>query len=197
MDASVSGLAQVNGVVLAYRDRDENEIRDIATVAFDGKRWSAPRPVHADGWHMEGCPVNGPSIAADGDDVVLGWFTAANDEPRVQLARSEDGGAHFGAPLVLERGKQVDGRVAVALDGDNAWALWLREEFGGASLWLARLAPDLSRERERVKVATLKAHGIAAGYPRLALRDGTAYIVWTDSDGTLTQLQGARFVPKQ
>ena len=186
-----------DGVVLAYRDRDENEIRDIATVAFDGKRWSAPRPVHADGWHMEGCPVNGPSIAADGDDVVLGWFTGANDEPRVQLARSEDGGAHFGAPLVLERGKQVDGRVAVALDGDNAWALWLREEFGGASLWLARLAPDLSRERERVKVATLKAHGIAAGYPRLALRDGTAYIVWTDSDGTLTQLQGARFVPKQ
>ncbi|MFO1474639.1 MAG: sialidase family protein [Lysobacterales bacterium] len=186
-----------DGVVLAYRDRDENEIRDIATVAFDGKRWSAPRLVHADGWHMEGCPVNGPSIAADGDDVVLGWFTAANDEPRVQLARSEDGGAHFGAPLVLERGKQVDGRVAVALDGDNAWALWLREEFGGASLWLARLAPDLSRERERVKVATLKAHGIAAGYPRLVLRDGTAYIVWTDSDGTLTQLQGARFVPKQ
>ena len=186
-----------HGVLLAYRDRDENEIRDIATVAFDGKRWSAPRPVHADGWHMEGCPVNGPSIAADGDDVVLGWFTAANDEPRVQLARSEDGGAHFGTPLVLERGKQVDGRVAVALDGDNAWALWLREEFGGASLWLARLAPDLSRERERVKVATLKAHGIAAGYPRLALRDGTAYIVWTDSDGTLTQLQGARFVPKQ
>ena len=186
-----------DGVVLAYRDRDENEIRDIATVAFDGKRWSAPRPVHADGWHMEGCPVNGPSIAADGDDVVLGWFTAANDEPRVQVARSEDGGAHFGAPLVLERGKQVDGRVAVALDGDNAWALWLREEFGGTSLWLARLAPDLSRERERIKVATLKAHGIAAGYPRLALRDGTAYIVWTDSDGTLTQLQGARFVPKQ
>lgn len=186
-----------DGVVLAYRDRDENEIRDIATVAFDGKRWSAPRPVHADGWHMEGCPVNGPSIAADGDDVVLGWFTGANDEPRVQLARSEDGGAHFGAPLVLERGKQVDGRVAVALDGDNAWALWLREEFGGASLWLARLAPDLSRERERIKVATLKAHGIAAGYPKLALRDGTAYIVWTDSDGTLTQLQGARFVPKQ
>lgn len=185
-----------DGVVLAYRDRDENEIRDIATVVFDGKRWSAPRLVHADGWHMEGCPVNGPSIAADGDDVVLGWFTGANDEPRVQLARSEDGGAHFGAPLVLERGKQVDGRVAVALDGDNAWALWLREEFGGASLWLARLAPDLSRERERIKVATLKAHGIAAGYPKLALRDGTAYIVWTDSDGTLTQLQGARFVPK-
>jgi hypothetical protein len=185
------------GIVVAYRDRSEAEIRDIATVAFDGKQWSAPRPVHADGWHMAGCPVNGPSLAANGDDLLLGWFTAANDEPRVQLARSTDGGAHFGEPLVLDRGKQVDGRVAVALDGNNAWALWRREEFGGASLWLARLAPDLSKERERVRVATLKLHGIAAGYPKLALRDGTAYIVWTDSDGKLTQLHGARFMPKR
>jgi len=184
------------GVVLAYRDRSDTEIRDIATVAFDGKQWSAPRPVHADGWHMAGCPVNGPSIAANGDDLVVGWYTAANDEPRVQLALSRDGGAHFGEPLVLERGKQVDGRVAVALDGNNAWALWLREEFGGSSLWLARLAPDLSKERERVKVATLKARGGASGYPKLALRNGTAFIVWTDGDGALTQLQGARFVPK-
>ena len=185
------------GVVVAYRDRSDAEIRDIATVAFDGKQWSAPRPVHADGWHMTGCPVNGPSIAANGEALVVGWFTAANDQPRVQIARSTDGGAHFGAPLVLEQGKQVDGRIAVALDGDNAWALWLREEFGGSSLWLARLAPDLSAERERVKVAMLKTRGGAGGYPKLALRNGTAHIVWTDSDGTLTQLQGARFVPKQ
>ena len=185
------------GVVVAYRDRSDAEIRDIATVAFDGKQWSAPRPVHADGWHMAGCPVNGPSIAANGEALVVGWFTGADDQPRVQLAFSRDGGAHFGEPLVLERGKQVDGRVAVALDANNAWALWLREEFGGSSLWLARLAPDLSKERERVKVATLKARGGASGYPRLALRNGTAFIVWTDSDGTLTQLQGARFVPKE
>jgi hypothetical protein len=145
---------------------------------------------------MTGCPVNGPSIAANGDDLVVGWFTDANDEPRVQLARSDDGGVRFGAPLVLERGKQVDGRIAVALDGNNAWALWRREEFGGSSLWLARLAPDLSQERERVKVATLKARGGAGGYPKIALRDGAAYIVWTDTDGTLTQLHGALFVPK-
>jgi hypothetical protein len=197
-DCCSTAIARTDkGMVLAYRDRSEDDIRDIATVAFDGKQWSKPRPVHADGWHMEGCPVNGPSIAANGDSVVVGWFTGANDEPRVQLARSDDGGAHFDDPLVLERGKQVDGRVAVALDGNNAWALWLREEFGGSSLWLARLAPDLSKERERVKVAALKTRGGAGGYPKIALRDGTAYIVWTGTDGRMTQLQGARFVPKR
>jgi hypothetical protein len=196
-DCCATSVARTaNGIVVAYRDRSDADVRDIATVAFDGKQWSAPRPVHADGWHMTGCPVNGPSIAANGDDLVVGWFTDANDEPRVQLARSDDGGVRFGAPLVLERGKQVDGRIAVALDGNNAWALWRREEFGGSSLWLARLAPDLSQERERVKVATLKARGGAGGYPKIALRDGAAYIVWTDTDGTLTQLHGALFVPK-
>ncbi len=196
-DCCATSVARTNsGVVLAYRDRSEDEIRDIATVAFDGKHWSAPRPVHADGWRMAGCPVNGPAIAADGADVVVGWYTAANDQPLVQIAHSSDGGAQFAAPLVLERGKQVDGRVAVALDARNAWALWLREEFGGSSLWLARLAPDLSAERERVKVATLKARGGASGYPKIALRDGTAYLVWTDTDGKLTRLHGARFVPK-
>lgn len=196
-DCCATAVARTaQGVVLAYRDRSDAEIRDIATIAFDGRQWSAPRPVHADGWHMTGCPVNGPALAADADNVVAGWFTAANDQPRVQLARSGDGGVHFGEPLVLERGKQVDGRVAVALDADNAWALWLREEFGGSSLWLARLAPDLSRERERVKVAMLKTRGGASGYPKLALRDGDAFIVWTDTQGALTRLQGARFVPK-
>jgi hypothetical protein len=197
-DCCATAVARTTqGAVIAYRDRDQHDIRDIATVAFDGESWSAPRPVHADGWHMAGCPVNGPSLASEGDALVVGWFTAAGDEPRVQIARSTDAGARFGAPLVLERGKQVDGRVAVALDRDNAWALWLRTEFGGSSLWLARLAPDLSKERERVKVATLKAHGIAAGYPKLALRQGTAFIVWSDNDGRLTQLHGARFVPKK
>ena len=43
----------------------------------------------------------------------------------------------------------------------------------------------------------LKARGDAAGYPQLALRDGSAYIAWTDSDGALTQLHGALFVPKR
>jgi len=194
---STSVARTTQGAVLAYRDRSDADIRDISTVAFDGKAWSKPRAVHADGWHMTGCPVNGPAIAADGDNVIVGWFTAANDEARVQLAHSRDAGAHFAAPLVLERGKQVDGRVAVALDGNNAWALWLREEFGGSSLWLARLAPDLSAERERLKVATLKARGGASGYPKLALRNGNAFIVWTDSDGKMTRVQGARFVPKQ
>ena len=41
----------------------------------------------------------------------------------------------------------------VALDARQAWVAWLREDASGQSLWLARYAPDLSRELSRTRVA--------------------------------------------
>jgi hypothetical protein len=180
-----------SGALLVYRDRTAAEIRDIAAVRFDGARWSAPIPVHADGWKMTGCPVNGPSVATDGDTAIVAWYTAADDKPAVKLARSRDGGGHFDAPVVLEQGDAVQGRVAVALDAQQVWALWMREDATGRSLWLARYAPDLSRQLQRVQVAKLHSRGNASGYPQLALLDGSAHVVWTDLVDGAPQLRGA------
>jgi len=183
------------GAVLAYRDRTPQEIRDIAVVRFDGSRWSAPTLVHDDHWKMPGCPVNGPAIAAAGDNVVVAWYTAPDDKPAVQIARSADGGAHFAAAVSLDRGDAVLGRVAVAVDADQAWVAWLREDAGKQSLWLARYTHDLSRQLQRVRVATLHARGAASGYPRMALRDGAAWLVWSDTVDGAPQVQGARVGP--
>ena len=128
---------------------------------FDGKAWSAPTLVHADGWKMPACPVNGPALAAHGDAVVVAWYTAAGGTPSVQLARSDDAGAHFAAPVAVDRGEAVQGRVAVALDAAQAWVLWVREDAGGQSLQLARYAPDLSRRLAQVEVAKLQGRGTA------------------------------------
>jgi hypothetical protein len=179
------------GPILAYRDRSDKEVRDIVVVRNDGKTWSKPVPVHADGWVMPGCPVNGPAIAADGNDVVVAWFTAADDKPRVQVARSTDAGDSFAAPVVLEQGEAVQGRVAVALGARQAWILWIREDAKGQSLWLSRRTPDLSRELQRVEVAKLQGRGKATGYPQIALRDGNAYLAWTDIVDGAPHLRGA------
>ena len=40
-----------------------------------------PRTLAADGWEINGCPVNGPAVAADGAKVAVAWFTAAGDRP--------------------------------------------------------------------------------------------------------------------
>jgi len=58
--------------------------------------WANPVATGAEGWEIEGCPVNGPAIAAAGDRVAVAWFTAAGDTPRVRFASSTDGAASFG-----------------------------------------------------------------------------------------------------
>lgn len=178
------------GPVVVYRDRDENDVRDIAAVRYDGKAWSEPVRVHADQWKMPACPVNGPAAAADGNDVAVAWYTAANGEPTLQLSLSRDGGASFGAPVAVDRGAAVLGRVDVAYGHDGAWVAWWREEGAGQSLWLARYTPDLHRELERKRLTTMG--GKAAGLPRLALRQDALYAVWTEADTGLPRLRGVQ-----
>ena len=202
LDASVCDCCQTDaaltakGPLLVYRDRTEDEIRDIHVARFDGKAWSPSKPVFADQWKMPACPVNGPSVAARGDEVVVAWYTGAGDQPTVKLVRSTDAGDSFSAPLVLEQGDTVQGRVDVALDAGNAWVLWLREDDAGQSLWLARYAPDLSKQIEKVEVARLQGRGRGTGFPQLALREGKAYLVWTDVAGGTASLHGAVYTPK-
>jgi hypothetical protein len=187
----VAAAMTTRGAVLAYRDRSASEVRDIAVTRFESGHWSKPMPVHADNWKMSACPVNGPAIAARDNDVVVAWYTGAGQQPLVQLARSSDAGASFAAPVVVDRGDAVLGRVAVALDASQAWVLWLREDAGAQSLWLARYTPDLSRQLQRVQVATLQGRGLMTGFPQVALQGGNAYVVWTDIANGMTQLQGA------
>lgn len=75
-----------NGPIVTYRDRSPDEIRDIYVVRRVNGSWTAPAPVHADGWKIAACPVNGPAIAAKAERVALAWFTAANDSARVKVA---------------------------------------------------------------------------------------------------------------
>ncbi len=93
-----------NGIILAYRDRSDEEIRDISVVRWQDGMWSAPQTVYKDDWHILGCPVNGPAVAAAGDQVVLAWFTAAQDIPRIQLSFSIDEEQSFGVPIQADDG---------------------------------------------------------------------------------------------
>jgi hypothetical protein len=187
-DAAVTA----QGALLAYRDRDAGEIRDIVAVRHGAQGWSKPQPVHADRWKMPACPLNGPAVDARGNEVVVAWYSAPNDQPVLQLARSHDGGAHFDAPVAIDRGDAVAGRVDVALDGDTAWLLWLREDGRGQSLQIARQAPAEAKPPQRSVVASLQGRGRATGYPQLAVRQGIAHAVWTDIVDGVPRLRGAR-----
>lgn len=180
------------GPLLAYRDRDANEIRDIAVLRFEAGKWSRPKPVHADGWKTEACPVNGPAIAAQGNTAIVGWYSEAGGEPALRIARSTNAGDAFAVPVVVDRGAAVLGHVDVAVDDRQAWVAWLREDASGQTLMLARYTPDLSKQLQRIEVAKLQGRGHASGTPKLAVNASGAWLAWTDSIDGVAHLQGAQ-----
>lgn len=155
--------------ILVYRDRVEGEVRDIS-MAYG----NAVAPVHDDGWGVSSCPVNGPVIAAIGDQAVVAWFTDAMDSPStVRYVFVSTSG--IAAPIDLSQ--KAVGRVAVAMLGqDNAMVCW--QEAGGILL-AATVKPD--GHLEPIEIARI-ADSRAAGFPVMVrLEDGVLF-AWTSPD---------------
>src|SRR3546814_12280852 len=102
------------GPLLAYRDRTVDEIRDIHVARLEDGAWRTLPAVHADNWKIAGCPANGPAIAAVGNDAIVAWYSAANDVPNLQVARSSHAGHTFAAPVVGDDGTPGPGTPDVA-----------------------------------------------------------------------------------
>ncbi len=190
-DTAISG----RGVLVAYRDREPGEIRDIKVARFDGQAWTAPATVHADRWFMPACPVNGPAIAARGERAWVAWYTGAGAAPSVRLATSADAGATFGPMREVAMGEAQLGRVDLAADGTGVWMSWMQEADGEQSLWLARFDPLLAQELFRVRVATVAGRGRGTGFPRMQLQAGAAWLAWTEVVDGKPRLRGARVRP--
>jgi hypothetical protein len=151
----VAATVTPSGPVIAYRDRTDAEIRDIAVARLVDGKWTTPTIVHEDGWHIEACPVNGPALASRGDTVAIAWFTGAQDTARVRVAFSTDGGQRFAAPVRVDGGTPA-GRVGIALDDDgNAIVSWLER------VQLARTSPARGRGSARASRVTLGNNGRA------------------------------------
>lgn len=121
------------GAIAVYRNRTEDETRDIYAARMIGNEWQPGFPVADDGWTIDGCPVNGPAVSADGNRVAVAWFTAADDRPRVRIARSQDSGATFSAPVDVVS-EATSGRVGIALLPDDRLAV----------SWLCKVSEDKS-----------------------------------------------------
>jgi hypothetical protein len=84
-----------NGFITAYRNRTNEEIRDIYISRFVDGNWMKPIPVSNDNWKIAGCPVNGPAITSNEDLVAVAWYTGANGVENVKLSVSLDEGNSF------------------------------------------------------------------------------------------------------
>lgn len=162
------------GPIVVYRDRSDDEVRDISRVLRRQGRWGEPAPVATDGWRIPGCPVNGPQVAAGGRRVAVAWFTSADSRPRVQVAFSDDAGETFGPPVVVDDSQPL-GRVDLVLDRDAALVTWLDSGDDGAAVLVRRVAAD--GWMGPVHALAPSSPERAAGFPR-AVRAGE-HVVWT------------------
>lgn len=179
-----------SGPVLVYRDRLHGEIRDISVIRWVDSGWTKPTVVHADGWKIDACPVNGPAIAAVGEQVAVAWFTNARDSARVYLARSANGGATFNAPVRVDDGKPV-GRVDVELDDEGAALVsWMEFTSGEQADVRARwVSEDGIRSNSTVVARSSGAR--ASGFPRMIGTGNDLIFAWTEA-GTPSRVRVAR-----
>ncbi len=177
-DCCNTAITQTNsGAIIVYRDRSQEEIRDIYVVRKDSTNQTKPQPVFEDNWHIPGCPVNGPAIDALENDVAVVWFTAANDNPKVQVAFSNDGGATFGLPIRIDKGN-ANGRVdLVMLDKEHAAVLWMEPMGNDTVIQVVKVSA--SGEVFQPITITKTRSERSSGFPQMELLNDLLYIAWT------------------
>jgi hypothetical protein len=173
------------GPVVVYRDRSENEVRDISVVRYDGMAWTEPEPVFSDEWKIEGCPVNGPRIDARGDTVVVAWFSAAGSKPGVKAVYSFDGGASFEAPITIDEGAPI-GRVDVELLEDKAVVSWME----GPRILAVFVFPEGTRGKSFLVAES--SENRASGFPQMTRVGDHLYFAWTDSESKSIRVAKAK-----
>jgi hypothetical protein len=181
------------GPVVVYRNRSDQEIRDIAITRLVDGNWTEPSIIHADNWEISGCPVNGPKVVAQGENVLVGWFTAAKGAAKVQYSFSSDAGATFGTPITVE-GQGIIGRVEVALlDEKTGIAAWMETNPKGTFLMAARI-DNGGKMGKRWEVGAMDS-GRKSGFPQLEVLGDRVYFAWTEVKGETNQVRTV-FLPK-
>jgi hypothetical protein len=185
---STDVAVSADGPIVAYRDRSDQEIRDISVARLVGGHWTTPASVHADGWRIKGCPVNGPAVAARDRAVAVAWFTAPKaDEGHVFVAFSQDAGQTFDAPLRVDDAEAA-GRVGVTMLADGAVVVsWVESSRAGAQFRLRRI------ERSGNRSVTIGIADVPSGrHPRVAYAGDELLLAWTETPSGVPHVRTAR-----
>ncbi len=169
-----SAALTTNGPIVIYRDRSEQEIRDMSIVRFVNGKWTSPKTIFPDNWKIEGCPVNGPRTDAQGNNLAVAWFTSPDKKAQVNIVFSTDGGATFGAPIRIDEGKGI-GRVdVIILDEKTAMVSWME----GSVIKATKVYRDGKKESSMVIASSAESR--SSGFPQMTKSGNNLIFAWTD-----------------
>ncbi len=164
-----------NGPIVVYRDRSEDEIRDMSIVRFINGQWTTPKTIYADQWKITGCPVNGPRADAIGNNLAIGWFSMKDSKGQVKIVFSSDGGNTFKAPIQIDEGNPI-GRVdVVMLDEKTAILSWME----GADIKAIKVNSDGTMGKPIMIASSSDAR--SSGFPQMTRARNKLIFAWTDN----------------
>ena len=183
-----------NGPIVVYRDRSENEVRDIYTIRNINGVWEEPNPLHNDGWIINGCPVNGPKVAVNSTNLAIAWFTVVNDNPIVNVSFSKTNGDSFGTPFKLNDLDAI-GRVDVAfLNNEEVIVSYMEVDEIGTYLRIKKVS--VTGEISKPITISKIDGGRNTGVPQLEIINNEIFIVWTISLEGINQLKSIKLNSK-
>jgi len=194
-DCCQTSIAATNkGPIVVYRDRSDQEVRDIYSVRNVNGVWKDPNPVHNDGWIINGCPVNGPKVAVKSKNLAVAWFTASDDNPRVNVSFSKTNGDSFNTPLKVNDHSAI-GRVDVAfLNDDEVIVSYMEVDDIKAYLRIKKISVN-GEVSEPITISEIDG-GRNTGVPQLEIINNEIFIVWTIFTDGMNQLKSVKLSSK-
>jgi hypothetical protein len=175
-----------NGPVIIYRDRSDEEIRDMSIVRYVNNEWTQPKTIFPDKWKIAGCPVNGPRADAIGNNLAIAWFSMKDNKGEVKVMFSADAGATFQQPIQIDEGKAI-GRVdVVMLDKKTAVVSWME----GSVIKAISVHADGTKDQS-VTIAE-SSDSRSSGFPQMTRSGNQLIFAWTDSKTKTIKLAGLK-----
>ncbi|WP_440998959.1 hypothetical protein [Fodinibius sp. SL11] len=174
-----------DGAMVAYRNRTNNEVRDIYTSRFNGNQWTSPKAVFEDGWEIGACPVNGPKLAAEDSLVVVAWHTGAQDTPTAKFTFSMDSGQTFNEPIQLNTNTSL-GRVDAEIIDKNIYLSWM--EKGDANTRLRLSAFNKQSPLNSPRTVAVLNESRKTGFPQMEHLENKLIFAWTNADSAQTKI---------
>ena len=163
-----------DGPVVVYRDRSDDEIRDMSIVRYVNGKWTIPKTIHADNWQIKACPVNGPRIDAIKNNLAIAWFSMRDKKGQVNMAFSHDGGATLRESIRIDEGKPI-GRIDIALlDSATAMVSWME----GSSIKAVKVYSD-GKKNSSILIAS-SSETRSSGFPQMTKSGNKMIFAWTD-----------------
>jgi|GEM_PF-245055 len=173
-------MSHANGkIFVAFRDIINDSIRDMSVSTSDdnGRSFKPASSFSNDGWVINGCPHNGPSIAAGKDAVYAAWFTGGRGKGVYYCELDKDNLAR-NKQLVSEHG----GFVQLCLLPNGNPALAYSESVQEGDKIYSRIILN-KMEHGKVFEHTIKTDKSMASYPVIQSFEGNGIVVaWKSAE---------------